>query len=184
MPAKISNREIIAKVAMALFLYGALLFGSAGTLDWPEAWLFLIVYSAWAIPVVAWLKKNNPGLLEERMAFLKKSAKGWDRTTMLLGTILFIAMFSIAGLDAVRYLGFIPSFSLIFLVMRENTYLSRIVEIQKPKSHHYRSLQVRSPPDVCGSHYSLLLHPSRPRLTLRPHYSPIFSNPRHYSHIS
>ena len=147
MPAKISGREIIAKLAIVLFLFAALLFESAGTLDWPEAWLFLIIYLAWAIPIVTWLKKNNPELLEERVAFFKKPVKDWDKTIMLLGTILFITSFLITGFDAVRYqwsrtplvlkvlgfAGFIPAFILVFLVMRENTYLSRIVETQGHK---------------------------------------------------
>ncbi len=62
---------------------------------------------------------------------------------MFVGTFFFIPLFLIPGLDAVRFqwsqtpfvlkvvgfIGFIPSFALIFSVMRENTYLSRIVEI-------------------------------------------------------
>ncbi len=149
MPAKISNRAIVARLAIIFLLFGFLLFASADTLDWPEAWLYLTIYLAWAIPVVVWLKKNNPELLKERLDFFKKPSKGWDKIIVLLATFLFIAMFLLAGLDAVRYqwsqtpfflkllgfVGFIPSFALIFLVMRENTYLSRIVEIQKDRGH-------------------------------------------------
>ncbi len=140
----ISGSKIIARFTMALLFYAALLFVPAGTLNWPEAWLFISVYFAWAIPVVVWLKKNNPGLLEERMRIFKKPAKGWDKLIILAATILFIAMFAVAGFD-IRYrwsevpfflkvlgfAGFVPSLVLIFLVMRENTYLSRIVEIRK-----------------------------------------------------
>jgi protein-S-isoprenylcysteine O-methyltransferase Ste14 len=149
MSAKISNWIIIARLAIVLFLFGALLFGPAGTLNWPEAWLFLIIYFTWAILIVTWLKKKNPDLLKERLAWGKKAVKGWDKIITLVATPLFIAMFLIPGLDVVRFqwsqaplslkaLGFVGihlSLILIFFVMRENTYLSRIVEIQEDRYH-------------------------------------------------
>lgn len=68
---------------------------------------------------------------------------------MLTGTIISIPFLILPGIDAVRYrwsqiampiktAGFaaiIASFILIFYVMRENTYLSRVVEIQKDRGH-------------------------------------------------
>jgi len=95
------------------------------------------------------MRKNNPGLLKERMTILKSSAKGWDEIIIFLATILFIALFFIIGFDAGRYhwsyapiilktIGFISiisSFILIFLVMKENTYLLRIVEVQQERGH-------------------------------------------------
>lgn len=139
----------IAKVAMIFLFYGALLFGSAGTLKWSEAWLFILMHVSFSSSLVIWLKKNNPDLLEERLAIFKKPTKGWDTAIILVGTILFVAMFLIAGFDATRYhwsqtpfvlkvlgfAGFIPALALDFLVMRENAYLSRIVEIQKDRGH-------------------------------------------------
>jgi protein-S-isoprenylcysteine O-methyltransferase Ste14 len=93
------------------------------------------------------LWKNDPELLKERVA-LKKPEKSWDKVIVFLGSILFFALFLIIGFD-VRYqwsqtpfvlklLGItfvIPSLILFFLVMRENTYLSRIVEIEKERGH-------------------------------------------------
>ena len=57
----------------------ALFFGSAGTFDWTEAWLFLIFYAASVTAMVVWLKKNAPELLEERMS-KRKDAKTWDKS--------------------------------------------------------------------------------------------------------
>lgn len=145
MPANISSRKIMARAAFMFLLFAALLFIPAGTIYWPEAWLLLLIYLAWAMPVLAWLKKNNPALLEERTDVFKRPQKSWDKLVVLSGTILFIAMFLTAGMDAVRYhwssphfflkaLGFaglFPSLALMFWTMRENTYLSRIVEIKK-----------------------------------------------------
>jgi len=83
------------------------------------------------------------------MIFLRKSAKGWDKVIVLLSIPISIALFVISGLDVIRYqwsqtpsvlkaIGFaaiIASFALIFLVTRENTFLSGIVEIQKERGH-------------------------------------------------
>jgi protein-S-isoprenylcysteine O-methyltransferase Ste14 len=121
-----------------------ILFLPAGTLYWPEAWLFLIIYFSFAIPSIRWLMKNNPELLKERME-IKMPVKGWDKIIVLPFLILYIGQFVIAGFDAVRYhwtetppilkaIGFIalaPSFLIIFAAMKENPYLYKIVVVQK-----------------------------------------------------
>ncbi len=149
MSQKISNMKIIVRFILFLLIIGALLFVPADTLNWPDAWFYLIIYFSYAMALLLWLRKNNPELLKERSTFLKKSAKGWDKIIILVATILFIAMFSITGFDAVRYrwsqipfflkvlgyTGLIYSFCLIFSVMKENTYLSRTVEIQRDRGH-------------------------------------------------
>jgi protein-S-isoprenylcysteine O-methyltransferase Ste14 len=122
----------------------AVLFLPAGTLNWPEAWLFLIIYFSFAIPSIIWLIKNNPQLLKERME-IKMPIKGWDKIIVLPFLILYLGQFVIAGLDAVRYqwtqtppimkaIGFLalaPSFWIIFAAMKENPYLYKIVVVQK-----------------------------------------------------
>jgi protein-S-isoprenylcysteine O-methyltransferase Ste14 len=83
------------------------------------------------------------------MTFLKRSTKGWDKAILWISIVFFIPYLLLPGLDAIRYqwssvplpiraIGFIGiglSLLLIFRVMRENTYLSRVVEIQKERGH-------------------------------------------------
>jgi protein-S-isoprenylcysteine O-methyltransferase Ste14 len=127
----------------------AAFFGTAGTLAWPEAWLYLIFQLSFSTGMSVWLKKHNPDLLRDRMIFLKRSARGWDKAILWISTVVFIPYLLLPGLDAIRYqwssvplpiraFGFIGiglSLVLIFRVMRENTYLSRFVEIQKERGH-------------------------------------------------
>jgi len=136
----------IVKVTVTVFFLLALFFVPAGTLNWPEAWLFLFLYFLYVGVGMIWLKKNDPDLLKERMS-TKKGVKGWDKKIMLVFTLLLIILLAVTGLDAVRFrwsqmpfalkalgfLGFIPSMVLIFWVMTENTYLSRMVRIQKDR---------------------------------------------------
>lgn len=164
MSARNSNLKIMAMIAMAWLLQMPFLFVPAGTLNWPEAWLYLIVLHSYVGMTVLWLKKNDPDRLKRRTSFARvKPVKGWDKVIMLAFGILFIAMFSIAGLDAVRYrwsqtpfalkalgfVGLILSLILIFLVMRENAYASKIVEIQKDRGHKV----------VTTGPYSFVRHP-------------------------
>jgi protein-S-isoprenylcysteine O-methyltransferase Ste14 len=124
---------------------GAAFFGSAGTVVWFQAWLYLVIqFSFWTVTAL-WLKKHNPQLLKERMVFLKPGAKGWDKMIILVSTVVFIPYLLLPGLDAVRYqwssvslpvsmigfAGVIGSLLLFFAVLRENAYLSRFVEVQK-----------------------------------------------------
>ena len=66
----------IVKTVISVFLFLALIFVPAGTLNWPEAWLFFILYILIVSGVLIWLKKNNPGLLKERMSVKKTSKAG------------------------------------------------------------------------------------------------------------
>lgn len=140
--------KVIVKVVMGVFFLLALLFVPAGTLNWPEAWIFLIFYLSVVGGVMIWLKKNDPDLLKERMS-TKKDVKGWDKKIMIVYTLLLMIMLAVTGFDAVRFgwshvpfalkalgfLGFIPAMILVFWPMTQNPYLSRMVRIQKERGH-------------------------------------------------
>jgi protein-S-isoprenylcysteine O-methyltransferase Ste14 len=149
MSQEVSTRRIALRVGLVVILQSGLLFGTAGTFRWTEAWICTIGYFSFVIAMMAWLKKNNPELLEDRMTYLKKTARTWDKVIILGSTVAYIVLYSIPGLDAVRYhwthmpiffelLGFagvLISLLLFFIVMKENPFLSRIVEIQKDRGH-------------------------------------------------
>lgn len=148
MSIDISNKSIILRFLLFPLVLGAMLFIPANTVNWPAAWIYIIIYMCFGIIVVSWLKRNNPTLLKERATFLKKTAHRWDKIIVVGSTVLFVALFSIPGFDIrykwsqmpiilniIGFVGIICSFILIFLVMRENAYLSRVVEIQKERGH-------------------------------------------------
>jgi protein-S-isoprenylcysteine O-methyltransferase Ste14 len=95
------------------------------------------------------MKKHNPELLKDRMAFLKRSAKGWDKIIIVTSTAVFVPYLLLPGLDAVRYrwssvplaivvLGFVGVLVALLLmvwVIQVNTYLSRFVEVQRERGH-------------------------------------------------
>jgi protein-S-isoprenylcysteine O-methyltransferase Ste14 len=141
--------KLIVRLVSAFIIFVGILFATAGTFKWPEAWLLIFIFFSYSITAAIWLRKNNPDLLADRLIFMKKTGKPWDRALML-GILPFsIALLIIPGLDAVRYQWSqvplvlkIISFAIIitaavwsFWVMKENTYLSRVVEIQSERQH-------------------------------------------------
>jgi len=147
--SEVLTLRIALRLSMAFVGMSAAFFGSAGTLAWFQAWLYIVIqFSFWTVTAV-WMKKHNPELLKDRMAFLKRSAKGWDKIIIVTSTAVFVPYLLLPGLDAVRYrwssvplaivvLGFVGVLVALLLmvwVIQVNTYLSRFVEVQRERGH-------------------------------------------------
>ena len=128
-------------IAMAIFL-------SAGTIRWIAGWCFLILYFGFGIISTIWLFRYDPSLLQERLTGLKKpNREAWDKLLMWLWFILSLAWLILMPLDAVRFrwsqmpvwlqvvgaMILLASFYLIYLVFKENPYLSPAVRMQKER---------------------------------------------------
>ncbi len=143
-----SKAKIIIKTVVTILFLLALIFVPAGTLNWPEAWLVLLLYFAGVTRALIWMKKKAPGLLKERMS-PKKDAKSWDKRIITVYTLLLVALLIVPGLDAVRFgwsevplivkvlgfVGYLPAGGFAFWAMKENAYLSDVVRIQKDRGH-------------------------------------------------
>lgn len=141
--------KLIARFIIGLVLIGAILFGTAGTFDWPEAWIFIVIQFGWSAALTIYLWSHDPELLKDRLKFAKKSAKGWDKVMIFVSMPFYILYLVIPGFDAVRYqwshvpvwakvacfILLVVSFLWISWIMKENTFLSRFVEIQKERGH-------------------------------------------------
>jgi protein-S-isoprenylcysteine O-methyltransferase Ste14 len=160
MAKKKSEGNIVIKLLLFVLVVLALLLIPAGTLYWPEAWLYLLINLLYFIPTVFYLRKKNPELIRRRGKFIVPE-RGWDMVFTIAVTFIFVAMFVITGLDAVRFgwsvlsielktlgfIGLIFSFILIFLIFRESAFLFRIVKVDK--SHKI----------VTTGPYSVVRHP-------------------------
>jgi protein-S-isoprenylcysteine O-methyltransferase Ste14 len=135
-------RKMILSRFMAAFIVVALcLFVPAGSLNFWQAWVYMGVVFVPLIFVVRYFLKRDPGLLERRMRVREKEDP--QKRIVVAAGILFFIAFLIPGLDyrygwspvpvplvlaadAVVFLGYL----FIFLVFRENSYASRIVEVE------------------------------------------------------
>lgn len=142
-----------ASIWAALFaealVFAALLFGPAGTLDWPQAWAFLAAFFLPAILVSLRIARDDPALMRERMASpLQRGQPLWDKIVMASVAVLFIAWLGLIGFDGGRHQGGMPvwlnilgdtggiaMFALADRVMHANTFLAPVVRVQDERRH-------------------------------------------------
>lgn len=134
--------QAIGKYILGILLISSLLFIPAGTMKYWNAWLLIGILFIPMLIIGIILMIKNPELLRKRLNSKEKEQK--QKSVIVLGGLMFICGFVVAGLDY-RYQWFIlPKWvviaaAVLFLfsyllyaeVLRENTYLSRIIEVQE-----------------------------------------------------
>jgi len=141
MKTKLFFRAASALLA-GLLLMGLMLFLPAGTFAFPGAWRLL---GALFIPMLLMgivMFAKSPELLEKRLA--NKEEQSAQKVVVALSGLMFILSFVLAGLDfrfgwtqlpgwlswAATAL-FLLGYGMYAEVLRENAYLSRIIEVQE-----------------------------------------------------
>ena len=132
----------ITKFILGFVLIALLLFIPSGTLSYWNAWLFICILFIPMFMVGIILMIKNPDLLSKRLN--SKENESEQKVLLLLGGIMFIGGFIVAGLNYRFQWMIIPKWmiiiaTIIFLlayllyaeVLRENMYLSRIIEVQE-----------------------------------------------------
>ena len=134
--------QAISKFLLGVVLVGVLVFWPAGTLQFPAGWLFMgILFVPMFCAGLVMLAKN-PQLLQSRLK-AKEKQREQDMVVKLSG-LMFIAGFVVAGLDFrfgwlpmpgwAKWAGaavFLTAYCLYAEVLRENTFLSRTIEVQE-----------------------------------------------------
>jgi protein-S-isoprenylcysteine O-methyltransferase Ste14 len=141
-----SKKKLIS-MALGRFIPGiiiisALLFLPAGSIKFWNAWLFMGVLFIPMLLVILYLVIRDPELLYKRMNTNEKEKT--QKKVVLLTSIVFLSAFIIAGMDYRYEWSAIPmlleilsavivliGYILFYIVMRQNSYASRVVEIQE-----------------------------------------------------
>jgi protein-S-isoprenylcysteine O-methyltransferase Ste14 len=93
---------IIRAITQAItlpFLLLVVLFFPAGTVNWPMAWAFLILYLGGMLFINLWLAARHPGLARERLIIPRASEK-WDlRLIGFVNFLLLAILFPLSGWD-------------------------------------------------------------------------------------
>ena len=134
----ISRRATQVLVVYAIF--GLILFIAAGTVRWPEAWVYLALYLGSS---VAGAMLIPPEVIAERGA-RKQNVERWDRVITALATLSTLAIYLVAGLDhrwgwapsllwgweAAAFLICAAGLALFLWAMRVNAYFSTAARLQ------------------------------------------------------
>jgi len=123
-------------------IMAAAFFLPAGTLDYWQAWVYMGLLLLPMFLVVTYFLKKDPELLERRMRTKEKEPE--QKTIIRLSALLFLAIYLLPGFDRRFGWSSVPLIAVIaadlivlaaywrfFRVMRENRYLSRVVEVEQ-----------------------------------------------------
>ena len=141
MDIKLFSQAII-KYVFGVLIVGGLLFIPANSFDYWNGWLFmgLLFIPMFIAGIILMIK--NPELLRKRLN--AKEQENEQKWVLLFSGLMFIAGFIIAGLNyryrwiempnvvtIISSILFIIAYILYAEVLRENTYLSRTIEVQE-----------------------------------------------------
>lgn len=140
---KLSKFKVYLIPIIVTIVMGVILFLSAGSLMYWEAWVYLVGSLALMIFTIAYFLKKDPELMS-RQSQLKEKEPTQKIFILRIFPLLFVASYLIPGLDyryhwsvvpvsiiiasnAIVFLGYV----FIFFVFKENSYASSIIQVEK-----------------------------------------------------
>jgi protein-S-isoprenylcysteine O-methyltransferase Ste14 len=174
-------KAVLVKFISAIILLAVMFFLPAGSIEYWNAWIYIITLSLCMTVTLIYLFIKDPALLEKRMQLKEKEKE--QKVYVKLSFLIFLISFLIPGFDYRYKLSNVP-LSLVFIavgcmiigyilfvfVMKQNSYASRVIEIQDKQKLIDTGLYsiVRHPmymsasiiyiasPIVLGSYYGLI----------------------------
>jgi len=131
-----------------LVLIGVCLFVPAGTLAWPGAWIFLLLFIGGMFATMGWLKRHDPALFEERLRSFGRQPDqpAWDKAFGLAMGTVWYGWLAAMGFEArgaagtpIAALGagaglMVAGYLLIVWSFKANTFAATVVRLQTERS--------------------------------------------------
>lgn len=136
-------RQALTGLLKSLVLMAAMLFLLAWSVRYVEGWIFLALLGTLSAAMILYLERHDPALLERRLkAGPVDEKEPSQKRIQLITSIVGILIVAVPGLDhrwhwsnvpisviVLGFVGFALGYLIVFLVFRENTYTSGIIEI-------------------------------------------------------
>jgi protein-S-isoprenylcysteine O-methyltransferase Ste14 len=137
------TRKAAGGLAQLVVVIGLLLFAPAGTLRFVEGWIFLALFAASSLAITIYLARKDPALLERRAQAGPAAEKERSQKIIQgLASLAFVATIVVPALDHRFRWSHAPlpvvvvgdvlvalGFAIVFLVFRENTFTSAVIEV-------------------------------------------------------
>ncbi len=166
MPKSANWTKFAVRMLLLALLFPVLLFLSAGRLDWPMGWVYVVLVVSITTLSRYLMIRRNPALLEERTTALSRDdTKRWDKILApIIAVIVPLGQIIVAGLDyrydwSPAFAGWVEWAGIALMIagyvfaswpMLINPYFSSTVRIQQE-----RGQQV-----VTNGPYRMVRHPS------------------------
>ena len=137
----------IVQVLLLLAIDAAILFISAGTLNWTAAWVYLGLRFIGLVIGAVFIIRENPEIINER-GRMPKNTKDFDKVFAVVYSPLVLILPLVAGLDfrfnwsdmplwlrVIGFIGYIPAAIFPYWAMLVNNYLTTTVRIQEERGH-------------------------------------------------
>jgi len=134
------NKVYLVPVAI-MFLFALILFLPAGSFRYWPGWVWWSIISSVTLFITAYFAKNDPKLLARRMKVGEK-----ERQPVIISTLSLLSMLAyiVPGLDyrfgwstvpfwliIAANIGVLIGYLFIFLVFRENSYASTVIQVEE-----------------------------------------------------
>ncbi len=136
------TKMVSVRLLVFIPLLLAMFFLPAGTFAYWEAWVYLTILLIPMFLVLIYLLKNDPELLERRMRMREKETE--QKLIIKISYLYFLLAFLLPGFDKRFEWSNVPvavvivadilvllGYGVFFLVLRENRYASRIIEVEQ-----------------------------------------------------
>lgn len=138
-------KEAIIKILAGIVLLGLLLFLPAGDIRWKNGWILMIILFIPMLIAGFVMLAKAPDLLKSRLK--AKETQSEQKDVIRYSGLMFVAAFITAGLDyrfqwtmlpgpvtKAAAVVFLLSYCMFGEVLRENQYLSRVIEVQEDQT--------------------------------------------------
>lgn len=133
---------VFIRTLFFLIVMLAMFFLPAGSFAFWQAWVYLTIIFVSMLAFLIYFLKNDPELLERRMRSKEKETE--QRYIIGFMTVCFLFTFLLPGFDQRFGWSHVPvimviiadvvvllGYGFVFLVLRENSYASRVIEVEK-----------------------------------------------------